>query len=494
MNNPHAAHSKSLSRRKFLQSAGAMLAGTLLVACAPNLASPTPSVATPLPPKPSTPSPPLLSPPTPAGPPTAVSQSTLGTGRGIFPGRVVWVHHPEAAHWDGSSGLWWQEQNTSQGAVAEMLSQAIRTQSGQKGDPSAWDALFRHFNQKQGRSGVGYQPGEKIAIKLNLNACEAHNYQKNGSFTAPQLVLSLVKQLVEQAGVPAESITLYDALRYIPDAIYQPLKANGLTGVHCVDWTGGAGREKAERDLSQIVHWSEDVKGSTTYLPTCVTQANYLINLASMKGHNLAGVTLCAKNHFGTIQSDLEGKPTQQAPQGANLHGTIAAHYFGWGEGWTWQQRPMNTYNALVDLMGHPHLGEKTILFMLDALYVAKNQSAEIDANSRWQSAPFNGTWPSSIFVSQDNLAIDSVGLDFLSSEPTILAEADVLPPGHTAENYLHEAAMLPTPPSGIRYDPVNSGSPLSSLGVHEHWNNASERNYSRNQGASEGIELVKVG
>jgi hypothetical protein len=33
----------------------------------------------------------------------------------------------------------------------------------------------------------------------------------------------------------------------------------------------------------------------------------------------------------------------------------------------------------------------------------------------------------------------------------------------------------------------------LTSLGVHEHWNNAEERKYSRNLGTGEGIELVSV-
>jgi hypothetical protein len=34
----------------------------------------------------------------------------------------------------------------------------------------------------------------------------------------------------------------------------------------------------------------------------------------------------------------------------------------------------------------------------------------------------------------------------------------------------------------------------LSSLGVHEHWNNAQEKKYSRNLGQGQGIELVTVG
>jgi hypothetical protein len=33
----------------------------------------------------------------------------------------------------------------------------------------------------------------------------------------------------------------------------------------------------------------------------------------------------------------------------------------------------------------------------------------------------------------------------------------------------------------------------LASLGVHEHWNNASDRQYSRDLGIGEGIELIKL-
>jgi parallel beta-helix repeat protein len=58
-------------------------------------------------------------------------------------------------------------------------------------------------------------------------------------------------------------------------------------------------------------------------------------------------------------------------------------------------------------------------------------------------------------------------------------------------ENYLHEAAMADNPPSGTIYDPEGDGTPLTSLGVHEHWNNAVEKKYSRNLGTGDGIELV---
>jgi uncharacterized Fe-S center protein len=39
----------------------------------------------------------------------------------------------------------------------------------------------------------------------------------------------------------------------------------------------------------------------TFYLPTVVTQAEYMINVAGLKGHTMAGMTVAAKNHQGTI-------------------------------------------------------------------------------------------------------------------------------------------------------------------------------------------------
>jgi len=100
---------------------------------------------------------------------------------------------------------------------------------------------------------------------------------------------------------------------------------------------------------------------------------------------------------------------------------------------------------------------------------------------------PFNNNWTSSLFVSQDGVAIESVCLDFLRSEPTIWAVTG------NVDNYLHEAALADSSPSGTVYDPEADGSPLTSLGVHEHWNSATDKQYSRNLGIEDGIELVSI-
>ena len=85
-------------------------------------------------------------------------------------------------------------------------------------------------------------------------------------------------------------------------------------------------------------------------------------------------------------------------------------------------------------------------------------------------------------------MAIDSVGFDFLAAEWPEFARKGV-------DDYLHEAALANNPPSGTFYDPNHAVATkrLPSLGVHEHWNNAQEKKYSRNLGTGEGIELVSV-
>ena len=57
---------------------------------------------------------------------------------------------------------------------------------------------------------------------------------------------------------------------------------------------------------------------------------------------------------------------------------------------------------------------------------------------------------------------------------------------------YLHEAALTDAAPSGTGYTD-GQGASLASLGVHEHWNNGADKLYSRNLGAEEGIELIRV-
>jgi hypothetical protein len=123
---------------------------------------------------------------------------------------------------------------------------------------------------------------------------------------------------------------------------------------------------------------------------------------------------------------------------------------------------------------------------MVDGLYPAKNQTAGVI-----RYASFGNQWFSSLLASQDLVAIDSVGVDFLRSEQAV--NPVMVDVKENPDNYLHEAAQANKSPSGTAYDPEADGTPLESLGVHEHWNNAKDRKYSRNLGTGNGIELVQV-
>jgi hypothetical protein len=81
---------------------------------------------------------------------------------------------------------------------------------------------------------------------------------------------------------------------------------------------------------------------------------------------------------------------------------------------------------------------------------------------------------------------IHSVGLDFLRSEWPNLVDFSY------SDCYMHEAALAYDPPSKTFYDPERDGTRCTSMGVHEHWNNPIEKQYSRNLGKDKGIDLYR--
>jgi hypothetical protein len=126
----------------------------------------------------------------------------------------------------------------------------------------------------------------------------------------------------------------------------------------------------------------------------------------------------------------------------------------------------------------------------MDALWAT---DYELDIPLKWKMAPFNDDWMSSIFASFDPLAIESVGYDFLRTEFTVQRGAGTYVQMSGTDDYLHQAADSANWPVGIRYDPENDGTVIASLGTHEHWNDGVNKQYSRNLGTGNGIELLKA-
>jgi uncharacterized protein (DUF362 family) len=90
---------------------------------------------------------------------------------------------------------------------------------------------------------------------------------------------------------PANNIIIYDRSNTELSASGYTLNTSG-TGVRCYGNDSGSGGYTA-------VTYS--VNGSTQRLSLILkNQVNYVINIAPLKNHTIAGVTLCLKNHYGT--------------------------------------------------------------------------------------------------------------------------------------------------------------------------------------------------
>ncbi|HEX7493760.1 MAG TPA: DUF362 domain-containing protein, partial [Bacteroidales bacterium] len=222
-------------------------------------------------------------------------------------------------------------------------------------------------------------------------------------------------------------------------------------------------------DASSLPAVTED------YLYTVFQDVEYIINIPALKAHARAGITLFAKNYLGA-QCREDAKHLHMGLVNPDEYNSKNSR-FG-----------MGLYRVQVDLMGHKLLGGKELFYLLDGLWAG---SEAVDPPTKWISTPFNGDWTSSIFASQDPVAIESVAFDFLRTEYTVSNPYGSYPQMDGVDDYLHQAADVTNWPTGIVYDPENDGTPLASLGVHEHWNNEIKKQYSRNLGTGNGIELI---
>ena len=404
------------------------------------------------------------------------SNRPMGTARGVMPGRVILARDADMAKWDGRNGHWWDEGNIVQTKLDQLWSESLRSLTGKKTDEKAWKALFTYYNQTHGRGKQGYRQGELIAVKINLNNTFSPQDRDNDIDQSAEGVIALLRQLTREANVLEKDIIVYDAsIGFAPRAIPDRLRLPVAHLFPKVRWMSARGSEGVE-----AAHWVENAIQYTnpqvalgTALPKAVVDATYLINMALLKGHEMTGVTLGAKNHFGSIQF----------PFREHDHSTVSQ-----------RNRKEGDYTALVDLMGCPALGGKTMLSVVDGVYgMQTNVSGPRLGRDQWEHL-FGGGWSSCLLMSQDPVAIESVCLDMLYAEfGDQLGKSDAdwsKNAARNCDNYLKEAARGTNAQFGD-YRP--NGVKTGSLGVFEHWNNAKEMKYSRNLGKKEGIELIII-
>ena len=430
-----------------------------------------------------------------------------GVEQGVHPGRVVWVWNPEATNENcvtcfDTQDWFFKPENTNREVVRDMIRSSLTGLTGEKTIARSWDVLFRYHNHKKHNIKAGYRKGEKILIKINqgtsrlglnveekekgfyypttLKPGEERRKPVFGATEAgPYVVLELLKELVYEVGVNQADIVVGDPMTDICGHNYDVWFSEFPDVVYTGKFSSENGRTLIYPTSKDLIFYSD--KAQTDKLYDVIENADYLINVANLKPHMSAGISLTAKNHFGSHARE----------NAIHLHNALVIPIGG---------RPTNTgyrkYRNLVDLMGSKYLGQNTVLYLVDGLF--GGGASETRAPVKYFMPPFNDDWCNSIFVSQDQVALESVCFDFLRTEWNGINKHD--PANNAAEDrpningvddYLHQAADKSNWPEGIIYDPDNSGKPIPSLGVHEHWNDPEKKQYSRNLGYNKGIELV---
>ncbi|MBI5008512.1 MAG: DUF362 domain-containing protein [Bacteroidia bacterium] len=430
----------------------------------------------------------------------------IGNGVGINPGRVVWAWNPDATNENAVNAFYLHtRENTNQEVVSVMFADGIRQLTGKKNLKKAWDELFRDFNKRKNSEDRGYSKGEKIFIKINqgtVNGKLRPDDIKNGFYipkrmtdseranqglegtceTYPNVVLELLRELVNEAGIEQKDISIGDPISHIFGHNYDIWHAEFPDVIYVDKTSENSGRtliKPAEKDL---IFYSDKTKSDKLY--DIIENADYMINVANLKPHGRAGISLTAKNHFGS-----HGRQSA-----FHLHySLISPVSLG---------KPTNNgyrkYRVFVDIMGSKYLGQNTMLYIVDGLFGGGSNETRVPV--KYFMPPFNNDWSNSIFLSQDQVALESVCFDFLRNEwnGTYIHNAannsyEAIPSVYGVDDYLHQAAHNGKWPEGIVYDPDNSGTPLGSLGVHEHWNDPVSKQYSGNLGKKGGIELITI-
>ena len=313
----------------------------------------------------------------------------MGEGVGICPGRVAWLYDPDATNENCTNtdgDFWFDDKNTNQSVVNQMFSDGLKLTTKATTDAAAWDSIFHYYNRTHGRGDVGYTSGEKIVIKVNYNAGGGA-----GINTSPQINYALLDQLVNNAGIAQADIGIGDPHSGTPTENYNKCNA-AYPNVNYWNSVDTSTTEPLKTSDGQL----------TIYLPQVYLDATYMINMPVLKKHHRAGISLCSKNHNGSVCPALGSAfPVHYSLPCPNADGVASNGSYG-------------SYRIFVDYMGHKDLGGKTILYVIDGIWSSTNYA---DPPIKWRMALFNNDYPNSIFMSQDPVAIESVGFDFLYKE-----------------------------------------------------------------------------
>ena len=295
------------------------------------------------------------------------------------PSKVVHVQAAGATHWD-FGGSWYGD-HVDQDVVNAMVERGLMELSATTSVAAAWATMLPN-----------YLPGQKIAIKVNLNNANCDDGD-NAIDALIQPVNALIGSLVT-AGVREDDVWVYDAIRPMPARFYgrrQYTQARYFDSAACADQRATFDHV----DKSLRVSFSHSAMRTKRWLTDLLFQVTYLINMPILKRHGTHPVTLGFKNHFGSL-SNLDGA------------GDDDPHtYINPNDG-----RYSPNFSPLVDINANPNIAGKTVLTLADGLFGAPSVEAK---PARWQKFADNA--PNSLLFSRDRVAIDGVMCDLLRAE-----------------------------------------------------------------------------
>ena len=281
----------------------------------------------------------------------------LDTSSNTVKSRVVRARHENLINPD---------ERVNRGHARQSVDQALLRLTQKEGMKDAWSQIFPNLKSE-----------DTIGLKVNCvsGKCPTH----------PEIAYALAQSMIDALGINPNNIIIWDRTE-------SELKKSGYTinqskkGIRCIgtvesfsvirwilntnqDESGAIGYDKSR---------SVDVgEGVSTHLSNILTRmCTYLINVPVLKDHELAGVTLSLKNHFGTIDNPRDCHPNHCDPFIARLNAT-------------------------------PQIKDKTKLILCDAAFGVYEGGPR--GAPQWQ--------PKSILAATDPVALDYIGMQMINRE-----------------------------------------------------------------------------
>ena len=289
---------------------------------------------------------------------------------GLFPGRVVEVHH------DGSI----VDRRISQPAVQTMVDEGMKALTGERAARDAWAKFV--------------SPSDVVAVKVNPSSAPP-------TITSIPLLRVVITSL-NAVGVPNRNIVVYDRNS-------NQLEVNGYhalvpAGVRVFGLDQRFSMKGPPRDgYNQTVFCEMDCFGereTRSYLASVVVdEADKIINLPCLKEHNASGVTGCLKNlaygSFNNVARTHSGSKTYTDPVIAvmcsvpplrakavlNIMDGIRAVYHGGPFAWN----PEFVWEAKTLLLGTDPVAVDRI-----ELEIVERKRRELGVPSLWDRTPGN--------------------------------------------------------------------------------------------------------